>query len=406
MRKKRLEINLWYLVFLNCLLFALAAMLILILVIKNDDKEILTITQNDETKESQTKEFDLEILYNVKALLEEDYLKQEDLKTEKLIDGMIKGMVNSLQDPYTVFLNEKETKLLSSNLASQLEGIGIEMTFEDDRPMIVSPLEGSPAQKAGLLPKDIIFMIDDEYVYTMSFPEIVSRIRGKRGTKVKLGVLRGEKENQKNRVYITVTRDVISVPSVEYKIYEDIGHIKIVSFSEKTLSEFDKAVKEIQKRKIDKVIVDVRYNPGGLFNVAVEIMDYFAPKGTIVVSERNGKGEKVEHKTDKDPKLHNADIVILQNAGTGSASEILAIALKDLLGVKIIGEDSFGKNVMQKWHSFNNGSSIKYTVAEWLSPKGKTIPDDGIKPDIVISDIKSTEEDEQLQRAIEYLRSR
>ena len=402
----RFEVRIWALVlFAISIIVLLATLVFLLLNYRKADTNRSFYTNNSSSSgdtSAEAEDIDFEFFYEVKDLLESEYLRATTITNKSVSEGLVRGLVDSLEDPHTVFFDRDETLLFAASLGGELEGIGIEITYRNDLPVIITPLEGSPAKKAGLLPNDIIISIDNEDTIGMSFTKIVSRIRGKKGTEVTIGVLR---ENEERRSF-TITRETISVPSVQYDIYDNIAHIQLISFSETTLGEWETAIKAIEKREnLDGIILDVRYNPGGLFNSAVDVLSYFIPKDTLVVTERNAQGDIKEHRTSGNSRLKDIQLVVLQNKGTGSAAEIVSIALKELNNAPIIGEASFGKSTVQRWHHFSNQSSIKFTVSEWLSPEQSIVPKNGIEPDILVKDDIETMEDEQLQRAIEYLQN-
>lgn len=375
--------------FINCLLLCFIVLFAFIFIRNNGYFGI----------ERQDK-IDVDFLYDLKYLLENEHLNSSEIDNRDINKGLTQGLLSSFKDPYTVFFDKKETDLFwNNNISSQLEGIGVEIGFGDGVPTVISPLEGSPAREAGLLPKDIIISIDGVNVKSLSSVEVASKLRGEKGTNVNIGVLRGEE----NVLYFDVVRDVISVPSVEHEEYGDIFYINLLRFSDATSQEFQDAIYEIDKQKTKSIILDVRYNPGGLLDSSIDVLGYFFEEGTNVAMIRNNKGEITEYKSEGTGELSGLNIVILQNGGSGSASEVVSIAMRELYGAIIIGENSFGKNVVQKWINLSNGSSIQYTFAEWLSPNSNKIPKSGIEPDIKVLDIIDTEEDEQLDRALNYL---
>lgn len=378
-------------VFIGCLLSCVFLLFALIFIRDNGYLGI----------EKQSK-IDVDFLYNLKSLLEDEHLNSSEIDNIDINKGLTQGLLSAFEDPYAIFFDEEETDLFWNNhISSQLEGIGVEIGFDEGVPTIISPLEGSPAREAGLLPKDVIISIDGVNAKGLSPIEVASKLRGDKGTVVNVGVLR----NDEDVLDFEIERDVISVPSVTHREYGDIFYIKILRFSDLTFEEFSRAMRSFDKDKTESIILDVRYNPGGLFESSVDVLSYFFEEGRTVVMVRDNKSSTIEYKAKDTPKFLGLNVVILQNKGTGSASEIVAVAMRELYGAIIIGENSFGKSVMQKWRNFSDGSSIQYTFAEWLSPKGNLIPKSGIEPDIRIADTPETEEDEQLNRALNYLKS-
>jgi len=325
---------------------------------------------------------------------------------KKLFYGAIQGMVAAVGDPYTVYLPPEESKKFFEDIKGTFEGIGAEIGKRKEKLIIVAPLEGSPAEKAGLLPEDVILEINGESTESMSVEEAVSKIRGQAGTQVKLTILRGT--DGQSKVY-AITRAKIEVKSVTWKYLENdsIIHIKISRFSDDTVTLLSDAANEAMSRGVKRVILDLRNNPGGFLDAGVSVASFFIPKDTVVVLEQDREGNRNALKSDREPKLGDAKIVILINKGSASASEIVAGALSEQKGIKMIGEKSFGKGSVQEVEELGDGSSLRITVAKWLTPKGKSISDEGLQPDVEIprtqEDIESGK-DPQLDRAVEELR--
>lgn len=338
--------------------------------------------------------------------LQEKYVDKEKFDTKEMIYGAISGMVKSLDDPYTVFLKPEDTKRFIEDVKGTFEGVGMEIGVRKGQLQVIAPLEGTPAQKAGLRAGDKIIKVDDRPTIDMTIDEAVNLIRGSKGTEVTLTVYREEWKETKD---ITIVRGVIKVPSLKWELKEDnIAYLKIYQFSEKASVDFQKVAIEILESPAQKIILDLRNNPGGYLEVAHDITGWFLEKGQIVVIEDFGDSElRKEYKAQGNARLLPYPIVILINQGSASASEILAGALRDNRGVKLIGESSFGKGSVQELERLSGGSSLKITVANWLTPKGELITDKGLEVDI---EVEVTEEDygqdrdPQLEKAIEIIK--
>lgn len=332
-------------------------------------------------------------------LLNTEYVGAGELDRQAVLSGAIRGMLDALGDPYTVFFDEKETRQFLQGLSGTFEGVGIEVALQEKGLTIITPLKDSPAQRAGVQAGDIILAIDGEGTEEMSLDDAVTRIRGTRGTQVTLRVLRGEVEQD-----IVVTRDTITVPSVRSEMRDSVAYIEILQFSEDTPGEFEAAAKEALRQDASSVVVDVRYNPGGYLESAVDVAGWFMPRNSLVVTEREGNGETRQHRTDGPASFAELPIIILQNEGSASASEILAGALRDNRSAVIVGKKSFGKGTVQTLESLDGGTSVKLTIARWITPSGVEINGTGIEAGVVVEDNPDTLEDEQLLRALEIAR--
>lgn len=325
-------------------------------------------------------DIDFSLFWQAYDKLKQNYLGQID--AQKLLYGAITGAFNSVGDPYTVFLSPDDTKSLNSDLTGELEGVGLKMGILDNVPAVIAPLPGSPAQKAGLKPKDKIVKVDNQSTQDMTLDAVVARIRGKAGTEVVLTILR---EGETQTRDIKITRAQINVQTVEVTYQNDIAIVSINEFGTDTSSEFDKAAKEISDKNINKVVIDLRDNPGGLLDSAISVAGQIFPQDTLVTYEQ-GRDYKNELKTSGDGLLKNAKISVIVNAGSASASEILAGAIKDHNRGKLIGQKTFGKGTVQQLEPLSSGSSAKITVAKWLTPNGQNIDKNGIEPDISVKE--------------------
>lgn len=355
----------------------------------------------------QSQQVDFSLFWKVFETLPDKYIDKTKIEGQKLLYGAISGMVRSLGDPYTAFLDPKQNEAVRSELSGTYEGVGIQIGFnEDKRLVVIAPLFGTPAQKAGVAPRDLILKINDRETFDLTLPEAVDLIRGPAGSKVKLLFSREgiDKPYEKE-----IERAKINVKSVEveYKAVSDgeIAVIKVSRFGEKTDSEWDEAAGEISAKKAKGIIVDMRNNPGGLLASAVHIASEFM-RGTIV-KEEFADGNVRSLPGDHEGKFPKTPLVVLVNGGSASASEIFAGAIQDAGRAKIVGEKTFGKGTVQEPVDLPGGSALHVTVAKWLTPKGKTINGEGITPDVEIELTEADQDqkkDPQLEKALELLR--
>ena len=366
-------------------------------------------------------DIDFSLFWEAYHKLQEKFVSPEKFDIQKIIYGAISGMVKSLDDPYTVFFPPEETERFIEDVKGAFEGVGMEIGIRKGQLEVISPLEGTPAQKAGLRAGDKIIKINDTFTTDLTVEQAVNLIRGPKGTEVTLTIFRQEWEETRE---IKLTRDVISVPSLKWELVDelrssspfanarvkegDIAYIKLYQFSEKASYDFQMAAIEILNTPAKKIILDLRNNPGGYLEVAQDIAGWFLERDKLVVIEDFGEGkEKIEYKAKGNARFSQYPMVILINQGSASGSEILAGALQDNRGILMIGEKSFGKGSVQELENLRGGSSLKITVAKWLTPKGKLITDVGLEPDIKVElTDKDYEEgrDPQLDRAIEAIK--
>ena len=347
----------------------------------------------------------ISLLWEVWEELEKKY--PESLDYQKMIYGAATGLVESLEDPYTVFLDPEESKMFEEDIAGFFEGVGMEIGIREGALTVVAPLKNTPAERAGLRAGDKILEIDDIFTENMSVDRAVKLIRGKKGTEVTLTISRkGWDDSQE----IKIVRDKIEIPTIDWEMKEgDIAYIKLYQFSRKIGSDFKKVALEILETPAQKIILDLRNNPGGLLDKAQEVAGWFLKRGQIVVIESFGeKKEKIEYKAFGNAMFLNYPIVILINQGSASGAEILAAALRDNRGIKLVGETSFGKGSVQEPVTLEDGSTLKVTVGKWLTPNGEFITDVGLRPDI---EVEMTEEDyeenrdPQFEKALEIIKN-
>lgn len=360
----------------------------------------------------QDKKVDFALFWKVWDTLNQMYLDKTQIDPTKMVYGAIKGMVASIGDPYTSFLPPDENKIISEDLSGSFDGVGIQIGFKGTQLAVISPLPGTPADKAGLKPGDFIMGIKDEAknvdrgTVGINLSEAVQLIRGKRGTTVTLTILRSGEEKA---LVVDLVRENIDVPSVTVSFVgedEKIAHLKLSKFGGDTQEEWRKAVLQVKESQdAGGVILDLRNNPGGYLQGAVNIAAEFLPTGTVVVIEENSRGEKKEFKADRKGDLLDIPLIVLVNKGSASASEILAGSLKDYKRAKIVGEKTFGKGTVQEPIALEGGAGLHVTTSKWLTPSGFWMHEKGLEPDVKIEDKEDTKEDEQLQEAIKLLQS-
>ncbi len=351
-------------------------------------------------------EVDPALLWAVWRLLLKHYIHPEDLQVQPMLYGAVSGLVKAVDDPYSVFMTPSENKEFHQSLNGQLQGIGAELTLRDNVVVIVAPLKGSPAAEAGLQPEDIILEVDGIPIQGETLNETVQKIRGPKGTEVTLTIQRKDELELKS---IVIVRDQIDIPSVEYERKETgsgaIGYISVNQFADNTNKEVEKALFALKKEPLDGIIIDVRFNGGGYLDRAVDLVSMFLSQGNVVsVARREGKPEA--HYVYGRPIDTDTPLVVLINEGSASASEILAGALQDHGRATIIGKKSFGKGTIQEIFELPGGSSLRVTVAKWLTPNGKDLGKEGVYPDIEIErtvEDMENELDPQMDAAIKWL---
>ncbi len=360
-----------------------------------------------EKDSAEKKTVDFSLFWKVWNLLQEKYVDADKLTADEMLYDSIKGMLWATGDPYTVFMDPKEVKEFNDEIEGEFEGIGAEVGIKQGVLTIIAPLQDSPAEKAGLRAGDKVLKVDGESTAEMSIDEAVSKMRGKKGTEVKLTIFRNNGDDKTKE--ITVVRDVIKVDSVTFEMKNGIPYFKVVRFGDDTAKRFEKLSEKVPA-DAPGVIIDLRNNPGGYLSAAIEMGNLMVPKGKIIVIEKDkdGKEEKFYSKGYKNV-LQNKKIIILINQGSASASEILAGALRDNRDdVTIVGEKSFGKGSVQEFIDLPDGAATKITVAKWLTPNGDQISGKGIEPDIKVeltNDDYENDRDPQLDKALEILRT-
>ena len=353
---------------------------------------------------------DFSLFWEAWDVLHQNFVSPEKLDDQKLIYGAISGMVDAAKDPYTVFMSPEDTKMFMEDTTGRFEGVGMEVGIRKGSLQVVSPIKGTPAEKAGLRPGDRILKIDDAVTVDLSVDEAVSLIRGAKGTTVTLNIFRDDWDKPKD---FPIVRAVIEIPSLEWEL-KDVGdgqkvaYIQLYQFTETADYDFITMARKISASSSQGIILDLRNDPGGYLEVAQDIAGWFLERGQIVtIEDRGTKITRKEYKAEGNSGLLSYPVVVLINQGSASASEILAGALRDNRGVKLIGETSFGKGSVQQLEKLTGGASLKITVAKWLTPNGSSISEKGLTPDI---EVKRTEEDfianrdPQLDKAIEIIK--
>ena len=360
----------------------------------------------------QPQNVDFSLFWEAWNTLEKKYVDKSKLDTQKMVYGAIEGMVSAVGDPYTVFFEPVTSNKFQEEISGSFGGVGMELGMRDELLTVISPLKNTPAFRAGIQAGDRISKIEGVSTVGVKIEDAISKIRGKAGTRVTITIT----DNKNISRDVTLTREVINVPTVEWKIIESKGkraaYVQIFSFNQKVDSQFDKAAKEIAASNADALIIDLRNNPGGLLDSAINLAGYFLNDGQVVVSEIFGDGSRNQFTADGNTTLQKLPTIILLNGGSASASEILAGALHDNLNIKIVGEKTFGKGSVQQLETFNDGSSLKVTVAKWYTPDGISISDKGIEPDVkaeLSEDQRSSvtfgdpDQDPQLQKVLDIL---
>jgi carboxyl-terminal processing protease len=330
------------------------------------------------------------------------YVDRDQLNEKELFYGALRGMVGAVGDPYTVFMNPIIAKEFNDDLKGTFEGIGAEIGIKNDILTIIAPLPDMPAEKAGLMAGDKVLAINDESTAGINVDEAVNKIRGPKGTEVTLTIKR---EGEDDILTITIVRGQIFVKSINTEIRDNgIMTIKITNFNNDTEQLFNEAVREALNNNVSGIILDLRNNPGGYLDTAIEMSSEWI-EDKIVVVEKYSEERKIEHLARGRARLADFKTVVLVNQGSASASEIVSGALQDYNKATIFGKKTFGKGSVQTLNKFADGSSIKITVAKWLTPLGRSINDDGIMPDYEIEYTREDYDnfrDPQLDAAVDF----
>lgn len=344
--------------------------------------------------------------WNVWKLLDDKYPFKDKVPTsEERIQGAIAGMVASFKDPYTTFFPPQQAKLFADEVKGEFGGVGMEVGVKDGIITVIAPLKNSPADKAGIKAGDFITKIDDKSTESLPIDEVISMIRGKVGTNVKITVVR---KDTPGFLTFNIVRDVINIPIIDTRKEGDVFVINFYSFSENSAKLFNDAMNSFVASGSKKLIIDLRNNPGGFLDAAIDIGSDFIPQGKTIVRENSGNGqpETVYRSSGTELKLpNNLKIKVLVNNGSASASEILAGALSEHGVADIIGTQTFGKGSVQELIPLPDGSSVKITVAKWFTPNGVSISEKGITPKYIVTE-KPTDKnkDPVLKKALQLLK--
>lgn len=357
---------------------------------------------------------DFSIFWDAYNKLQENFIDASKITNQNVLYGAIEGMASSLGDPYTSFFPPGQAQRFQQDLAGSFGGIGAEIGIKKNLLTIIAPLKGTPAEGAGLKAGDLIIKINDQDATNMTTEEAVSLIRGQKGTVVTLNIIRDGWNSAKD---FRITRGTIKVPSIEWSLLaspgeaggknEDVAHIQIYEFGGRLPEDFETVALEVLQSSAKKIILDLRNNPGGYLYVAQELAGWFLEGGQVVTIEDFGKGKPQQiYKTDGNASLAGYPTVVLINQGSASASEILAGALRDNKNIKLIGAKSFGKGSVQEVIDLRGGSFLKVTIAHWLTPKGSSISEVGLTPDIkvdITEEDAKAQKDPQLDKALEIV---
>lgn len=348
---------------------------------------------------------DFNLFWEAWELINENYLKDKEVSASDKVYGAIRGLVGSLDDPNSVFYTPEDNRLFQDDIRGSFGGIGAELGLRKGQILIIAPLKGTPAERAGLKAGDQILKVNATSTEGFTVEQAVKIIRGPEGTDVTLTIFREGWEKSKE---FTITRSTIIVPTVDFEMRENVAYIQLHSFNANASRHFYDAIVKAATENAEGVVLDLRNNPGGYLEVAVDLAGWFLPQGTLVVSESGRDGIIEKFEAQGNAALAELPVVVLVNQGSASASEILAGALRDQRNVKLIGEQTFGKGTVQQIHSLRDKSSVKLTWAQWVLPNGHILEGTGLKPDI---EVKITDEDTeekrdpQLEKALEILKS-
>ncbi|MBI2628418.1 MAG: S41 family peptidase [Candidatus Niyogibacteria bacterium] len=380
-------------------------------------EKILSVVNKDSKINSQAAaKINFEPFWKTWNAIEEKYVSNDGLSGQEMVWGAIEGMTKSLKDPYTVFFPPKEKEMFESQIRGDFEGVGMEIGIRNNILTVISPLKGTPAHRAGIKTGDMILKVDEKPTMDMTIDEAVRLIRGQKGTKVILIILRKGEEKTRE---ISVIRDRIEIPAIEtngisrensgkkYAAAEkEIFIIRLFNFNENALAAFRGALREMALSGKNKLILDLRSNPGGYLEVAVDIASWWLPMGKIVAKEKFSDGRETLYRSKGYGALRDIPTVILLNEGSASASEILAGALNEHGKATLVGEKTFGKGSVQEIVPITKETFLKVTIARWLTPNGRSISEKGLEPDVTVAitaEDEAANRDPQMEKAIELL---
>ncbi|MFH0773348.1 MAG: S41 family peptidase [bacterium] len=380
--------------------------------------EYKTPFSKNEQIATNSKNIDFSMFWKVWDTVEKKYVDKKKVDPKKMYYGAIKGLVASVEDPYTFFLTPAENQQTKDGLEGKFEGIGAQLGMKESRVVVIAPLKNSPAEKAGMLAGDYIIKVNNEATAGMPLTQVVSKVRGNKGTKVHLTLLRNGKE-----IEVDVVRDTIRVESVETKLdehlstctnnCEKVAYLKLNQFGDSTVDEWEQKVSEIKakwdSKAIKGLVLDLRDNPGGYLESSVYLAGEFLEQGKLVVKQESTSYENKDYYVTRKGSLLDIPLTVLINGGSASAAEILSGALRDYKRAKLIGEKSFGKGSVQEAIDLGEGMGLHLTVAKWVLPKGDWINGKGIEPEITVKNAvpegntMSRETDAQLDKAVQLI---
>ncbi len=378
---------------------------------REEIEEVIGISNKENP--ANLSEVDFSTFWKAWNIIDDKYPGASDIDNQARVYGAISGLLGSLEDPYSVFLDPRETKVFEEEISGNFSGVGMEVDIKEGILTVIAPLKDTPAYRAGIKSGDRIIKIDESLTADLSVEQAVKMIRGEKGTEVKLTILR---PGQKSSEEIKITRDIISVPTLETELRDDgVFVIKLFTFSGNSAELFKEALKEFALAQTDKLVLDLRGNPGGYLNTAVYVASWFLPEGKVIVTEDYGgdtepevfrsKGYKVLINDKKSVLDDNLKLVILIDGGSASASEIVAGAMQDHQRALLVGTKSFGKGSVQEVVPVTNDTLIKITVAKWLTPEGHLIAETGLTPDYEVEPGTTTDKsiDTQMEAAAKLL---
>lgn len=385
--------------------------------VKEKPAESGEVLHTDEVPEYLTEDVDFRQFWDVWKYISQNYVDAEVPET-KLFYGALQGLVASLDDPYSVFFDPDLTESFTTELSGNFEGIGAEIGIKENQLQVIAPLPGTPADQAGLKSGDAILKIDDLDTRGISLEAAVKNIRGPKGEQVLLTIFRDGEDDIRE---VPIIRDTIEIDSVRFTKREpgqsssagqdavlmdgNIAYLELLYFNENTLADWNQTVQEVINKNPNGIILDLRNNPGGFLATAIEVAGEWV-NGNVVVKERLRDGTEIEHRARRQPRFADIPTVVLVNGGSASGSEIVAGALQDYNQATLVGETTFGKGSVQDLRPFSDGSSVKLTIAEWLTPLGRNINHQGIEPDLIVEMTEEdyeADQDPQLERALELL---
>ncbi len=335
------------------------------------------------------------------GILKYDYVDKDTLDPKTLSQGAIKGMIATLNDQFTNYLDADHYKAEMEYLGGKFEGIGAHVGLENSKVVIIAPMPGSPAEKSGMRSGDIVVKVDGQSVEGLGIDEVVNRIRGPKDTTVKVEVLH---KGETAPVELEIVRAEIEVATVSSKMVDDVAVITISSFSESTGEELKSEIRKLQPDNPRAIILDLRFNPGGLLDAVVSVAGNFLKDGDVILHTVDSDKNKVTTKAQSDGIFKDVPMVVLINEYSASGSEVLSGALQDNKRAVLMGTDSFGKGAVNIIRPLSDGSALVVTTARWLTPNGRHIGAEKIKPDVEVKPTPDSKEDVQLQAALDYLR--